>query len=139
MCVCVRVPGAATVGRFFRLCVCLTLITVFCFFFYAQVSGEAKKRNKQNKQCTGAFDEAGIVLRPQVVVWKQLWLSRDREDGRWAAAAPPGAFLSYHRPANAKVKQKEDISDLLCVYPENPSVLHACAQGKSSPDVSTLS
>lgn len=45
------------------------------------------------------------------------------------------AFLSYQRPANAKVKQKEDIADLLWVYPENPTVLDICPQGKGLPDV----
>lgn len=140
VCVCVRVsqvlpPWRSHSGQVLPL-VCLFNTHHCIFFFYAQVSGEAKITNIQKKkQCTGAFDEAGIGLRPQVVVSKQLWPGRDKVDGRWAAAALLAAFLSYQRPANAKVQQKEDISDLLCVYPENPSVLHTCAQGKSSPDV----
>lgn len=39
-------PEGATAGRFFRLCVCLTLSSVF---FYARVSGRAKKKKNDGQ------------------------------------------------------------------------------------------
>lgn len=103
-----------------------------CVFFLRSGFGPSKKRKK--KQCIGTFDEAGIRHKPGCCL-KAVSPSRDKEKGRWAEAALVCAFLSYQRPANAKVKQKEDIADLLWVYPENPTVLDICPQGKGLPDV----
>lgn len=99
---------------FVLMCVCLRAkptLSWVCFFF-TQVSVPVYKCTCHVMPVSKLEFAVNLTL-----CLKAVGMERDKENLLWAEAALTCAFLSYQKPANAKIKQKKGVFYLLCIYP----------------------
>ncbi len=118
-------------GHCIFLCVCLSrcasvwgqtsAFMSVCFFFYTRVSVPAYKCTCHVMPSSMRAFAVNLTL-----CLKAVGMERDKENFLKAEAALTCAFLSYQKPANAKVKQKKDILNWLYIYSGSPIETKVC-------------